>query len=80
MNTTSKRSETLRLNRERKDRIMAAQIETQAIVDRGTCPLCGCGLRRNLSLTGWWQCDQFGDSSFRKDQSAPRCGWQGFTR
>lgn len=50
-----------------------------AIVATGTCPQCGAGIHRNLALTGWWQCDQFGADGFRKDSSKPSCSWQTFT-
>lgn len=52
--------------------------EQRAIVAIGKCPLCGAGLRRNLSLTGWWQCEQAGAVGFRKDASKPSCSWQTF--
>ena len=61
------------------DRIKAAQEETRRVVASGSCPLCGGQLRRNLSLTGWWQCEQFGSEAFRKDATKPPCSWQGFT-
>jgi len=54
--------------------------EAQRIVATGKCPQCGCGLRRNLSMTGWWQCEQFGAPQFRKDPAAPDCNFQTFTR
>lgn len=73
------RSERARLRRESDARIAQAHAETQAVVDSGRCPLCGSGLRRNLSLTGWWQCAQFGAVGFRLDASKPSCEWQGFT-
>lgn len=60
-------------------RIAEAQARTVEIVKTGKCPTCGCGLRRNLALTGWWQCEQFGAEGFRKDSAQPACGWQGFT-
>ena len=60
-------------------RIAAAQAETRAVVATGKCPRCACELRRNLSLTGWWQCGQLGAEGFRKDSSKPSCSWQGFT-
>lgn len=60
------------------DRIKAAQEATKAVVASGRCPH-GHGLRRNLSLTGWWQCEQLGAEGFRKDASQPSCDWQGFT-
>lgn len=61
------------------DRIKAAHEATKAVVASGKCPTCGGGLRRNLSLTGWWQCEQLGAEGFRKDASKPSCNWQGFT-
>lgn len=61
------------------ERIAAAQAETRKIVATGKCPECGSGLRRNLSLTGWWQCEQLGAENFRKDPAKPSCSWQGFT-
>ena len=54
--------------------------EVQAIVKTGKCPLCSAGLRRNLSLTGWYQCEQLGAEGFRKITSLPSCSWQGFTQ
>jgi hypothetical protein len=53
--------------------------EAVAIVKTGKCPDCGCGLRRNLALTGWWQCEQYGAPGFRKDASKPSCSFQIFT-
>lgn len=61
-------------------RIAAAQAATRAVVATGVCPCCGAGLRRNLSLTGWWQCEQLGAVGIRKDASKPACEWQGFTQ
>ena len=59
-------------------RIATAQEETRRVVAAGRCPLCGSGLRRNLALTGWYQCAQFGADGFRADSTRPACGWQGF--
>lgn len=53
--------------------------EAIAIVKTGTCPQCGSGLHRNNSLTGWWQCDQYGSEGFRKDATKPACSFQCFT-
>lgn len=61
------------------DRIQAAHAATKVVVASGRCPTCGAGLRRNLSLAGWWQCEQLGAEGFRKDASKPSCSWQGFT-
>jgi hypothetical protein len=55
------------------------QAEIINIVNIGVCPICGSKLRRNLSLTGWYQCEQFGSKGFRKDSLKPQCAWQGFT-
>ena len=45
-----------------------------AIVATGRCPDCGQGLHRNLSITGWWQCDGFGAETHRKPGAKP-CGY-----
>lgn len=60
-------------------RMEAARAQVRAVVAGGVCPQCGCGLRRNLSMSGWWQCQQFGAEQFRKDATKPSCNWQGFT-
>ena len=60
-------------------RSAAIHAEVQAIVNEGTCPTCGATLRRNLALTGWWQCSQYGAEGFRLHSDRPACGWQGFT-
>lgn len=62
-----------------KERIEKAQAETRAIVASGKCPCCGSGIRRNLAITGWYQCEQYGAEGFRKDSSKAPCSWQGFT-
>lgn len=61
------------------DRIQKTQAETRAIVATGKCPTCGASIRRNLSLAGWYQCEQLGAEGFRKDSTKPSCSWQGFT-
>jgi len=76
------RGERARRSRERQEsrkRIEAAHAETRRVVESGRCPKCGSGLRRNLSLSGWWQCEQYGAEGFRKDRTRPACDWQGFT-
>jgi hypothetical protein len=60
-------------------RIERAQLETRAVVKTGKCPACGRVLRRNSSLTGWWQCSQLGAETHRADPSQPSCSWQGLT-
>lgn len=47
-----------------------------AVVAYGHCPQCGRALRRNLSITGWWQCTQFGSEQFRAEPSLPSCSYQ----
>lgn len=49
------------------------------IVKSGKCPTCGSGLKRNLALAGWYQCEQFGAEQFRKDPLKPACSFQTFT-
>lgn len=60
-------------------RLEDARQEVIRIVATGVCPQCGRKLRQNLSLTGWWQCSQFGAVGFRADAEQPSCDWQGFT-
>jgi hypothetical protein len=75
-----KAAETRARNRERDARIAIAQKETRAVVATGKCPWCGSALRRNLALSGWWQCEQYGDGHFRARPAEPGCSWQGFTQ
>lgn len=58
------------------DRIHAESI---AIVETGICPQCGEKLRRNNSMTGWWQCRQLGAVGFRKHAERDSCSFQCFT-
>ena len=62
-------------------RMTAAKAEAQRIVATGVCPACGTGLRRNLALAGWWQCDAFGLPQFRRPEhrDLPACNFQCFT-
>jgi hypothetical protein len=53
--------------------------EAKAIVCTGKCPHCSRPLRRNLALTGWFQCSQLGAEGFRADASQPSCDFQTFT-
>lgn len=57
-----------------------AYAHADKIVSGGRCPDCGEDLKRNLALSGWWQCVQFGAEGFRKDSSLPACDFQIFTR
>lgn len=53
--------------------------EAVAIVAKGICPVCTAPLRRNLALTGWFQCSQYGADTHRADPSKPPCSFQTFT-
>src|SRR5262249_41453769 len=53
--------------------------ENRRIVQAGACPVCGRPLRRNLAVTGWWQCSQYGAVGFRVDAESPSCSFQTFT-
>lgn len=61
-------------------RLDQLQEEARRIVAIGVCPECGAQLRRNLALSGWYQCGQYGAEGFRADDSAPQCSFQCFTR
>lgn len=68
--------------REAEVRAAAAEarlVEIRRVVASGVCPLCGAGLRRNTSITGWWSCEQNGAPDFRARPADPPCAWQGFT-
>lgn len=71
---------TIATRKERAARLEAIRQQTREIVLDGTCPNCGSGLRRNLALTGWWQCEQFGTEQFRARPEDAQCSWQGFTQ
>lgn len=61
------------------ERMAAARAEVAQVVAGGRCPRCGSGLRRNRSLSGWWQCEQYGAETFRARAADAACLWQGFT-
>lgn len=63
---------------ERDARVAAIRAENSRVVAGGVCPDCGRKLRRNLALTGWWQCSQFGAEQFRADAAQPSCDFQCF--
>lgn len=62
-----------------KNRMEAIRAEAVRVVQSGKCPTCGAGLRRNLALSGWYQCEQYGAEGFRKDSAKPSCSFQCFT-
>ncbi len=62
-----------------KARMEAAYVEARSIVATGKCPRCGSALKRNLSLLGWWQCEQFGAVTHRKRPNDPQCGFDCMT-
>ena len=63
-----------------KARMDKLHTEAVAIVQTGKCPQCGRPLRRNLALSGWYQCSQYGAEGFRADASQPSCSFQTFTQ
>lgn len=79
LSTAQKRTETRAANKARTARMDAAREEVKRAVATGRCPKCGRTLKRNLSMAGWWQCEQFGAVGFRADATQPSCEWQGFT-
>lgn len=80
MMTREQRAERKRLNAERNARMLTSQLEAQVALHKNCCPTCGRGVKVNLALTGWVQCEQYGNEQFRKDPTKPSCSWQGFTR
>lgn len=52
---------------------------TREALASNSCPSCGAGVHRNLSLSGWVQCDRSGAPGFRRDTTGAACSWQGFT-
>lgn len=62
-----------------KARLNQLREEAREIVRDGSCPQCGSELRRNTSLHGWWQCEQFGSTAFRARPDEPSCSFQCFT-
>lgn len=59
--------------------INALREEARRVVEKGVCPRCGSGLRRNLSLAGWWTCEQRGAETHRARPLDPNCNFQCFT-
>jgi ribosomal protein L37AE/L43A len=53
--------------------------EATAIVQTGKCPQCGSKLVHNNSMTGWWQCEQYGSEPFRARPNEAACNFQTFT-
>jgi hypothetical protein len=58
------------------EKTAARNAEYRAILANGSCPKCGSALRRNLSISGWWQCEQLGAENFRARPSEPSCSFQ----
>lgn len=50
--------------------------EALAVISTGRCPQCGEALKRNLSMTGWWQCSQYGAATHRADANKASCSFQ----
>jgi hypothetical protein len=80
MNSTTKRTKKISPEQIASNaRIAKSQAEAQGALQANRCPACGCGVTRNLSITGWVQCEQFGAPQFRKRPTDAPCNWQGFT-
>ena len=58
--------------------VMERMKAAAGIVRSGKCPICGRNLKRNLSLDGWYQCEQLGAVGFRADPTMPSCEFQTF--
>lgn len=76
---TMTRSEKAAARKAAQERIDKTQAAARLIVQTGKCPDCGAPLRRNMSMSGWWQCEQLGAVGWRKDSSKPACSFQCFT-
>lgn len=66
-------------NRCHKEHMERLSADARAVVATGTCPRCGSKLRRNLSIAGWWQCEQFGAVTHRARPNDQACNFQTFT-
>jgi hypothetical protein len=77
--TAAERAEKKAARKASEARIALAHAEAQAALAFNSCPACNRAVKRNLALTGWVQCSQYGAVGFRADSAAPNCGWQGFT-
>ena len=64
-----------------KAKLDAIHTEALAIVATGKCPQCGSPLKRNSSISGWWQCCCYGSVPMRapEHRHLPACGFQCFT-
>jgi len=61
-------------------RLDKCHAEAQAIVITGRCPKCSDKLERNLALSGWWQCANYGNRRLRNGRADnPDCSFQTFT-
>lgn len=66
--------------KEHEERMRKIHEENMAIVQTGKCPRCGQPLKRNLALTGWWQCVCYASLPMRdpKYKDLPSCDFQCF--
>jgi len=58
------------------EKVAARNAEYRTILATGTCPKCGSALRRNLSISGWYQCEQYGSVGFRARDNDAQCSFQ----
>lgn len=76
MTAAQKKAEKIRARKAHSERMAALREQGIAVVAAGKCPECGAGIHRNITITGWWQCDRSGAPGFRRDMSGSQCGWQ----
>ena len=67
---------TKKVREQERARRVALRESGLAILATGKCPICGSPFRRNLALSGWYQCSQFGAVGFRADSTKPSCDYQ----
>lgn len=76
--TRTQRAERMAAKQAAEARREAVLLEGRTAIQLNKCPRCGRPVRRNLALTGWVQCSQYGADGFRADSSQPECEWKGF--
>lgn len=78
--TREQREAKKRERNEYRERRIQMLIRNLGILRSKVCPNCGCGIRRNSSLTGWWQCNASGADQFRVGDGIgkPHCNFDMF--
>ena len=61
-------------------RMAECYAEARKVVLTGRCPLCGDNLERNLALSGWFQCANYGTRKLDNGRADNQnCDYQTFT-